>query len=125
MKILKLLEIKNAVLHDHRFRELFPELQEEFTAVINNPGCACNMPVFRKVLLYKDRLAKYFPTREIQSTDKELEQVSRNSWSVINCDITTLEDELSKLHKHGRKQLAVARWEDKVTVVVNDLDIVF
>jgi chemotaxis methyl-accepting protein methylase len=35
-----------------------------------------------------------------------------------------LEKKLSKLGP-GRKQLDVARWEDQVTVVINELDIVF
>lgn len=121
MKKLRLLEIKHAILHDHRFRELFPELQDQFNEVINNPGCACNVPVFRKVLEYKDRLVKYFPNREVETPQEEAVRLSQNDWTVINCKANELEKILTSFHKQGRKQVAVARWEDQVTVIVNDL----
>ena len=47
-----------------------------------------------------------------------------NQWSVINCSIDDLEKQLRKLGP-GRKQLDIARYEDQVTVVINELDIVF
>lgn len=125
MKKLRLLEIKDAILKDHRFRELFPELQDDFAAVLSNPGCGCNIPVYKKVLEYKDRLIKYFPNREVETPQEEVEQLSKNEWTVINCKIDELEKYLKQYHGQGRKQLAVARYEDKVTVIINDLGIIF
>lgn len=125
MKKLKLIEIKNSILHDARFRALFPEMEQEFQEVIKNPSCGCNMPVYRKVLEFKDRLVKYFPNREIVTPKEEVEALGPNQWSVINCKANELESVLNNLHKFGRKQIAVARWEDQITVVVNDLGVVF
>lgn len=73
MQKLKILEIKNAILHDEKFRKLFPDLEKEFQQVISNPSCACNMPVYKKVLEYPEQLKKYFPTKEIVTQQQEVE----------------------------------------------------
>lgn len=125
MKKLRLIEIKNSILHDARFRVLFPELEKEFQDVLKNPSCGCNLPIYRKVLEYKDRLSKYFPNREIVTPKEEADALGPNQWSVINCKAEELEGVLNGLHKFGRKQIAVSRWEDQVTVVVNDIGVVF
>lgn len=122
---LRLLDIKHAIIHDGRFRELFPELSKEFTDVLNNPGCGCNIPIFHKVLKYKERLRQYFPNREIEAPEEEIKELSQNRWQVINCKANELEEKLNKLYRTGRKQIAVARWQDEITIVVNDLGLVF
>lgn len=121
MKKITLLEIKQA-LWDHRFREMFPEYENEIKEFINNPGCACNVNLYRKILKHKDVLKKYFPTREIETPQEEIEKLSKNSWIVINCHVDELQERLKKLGT-GRKQVAVGRYQDQVTVVVNELEI--
>jgi hypothetical protein len=46
--------------------------------------------------------------------------MAQNTWTVINCNIDELEKRLKALPP-GRKQLELARYEDQVTVVVNEL----
>jgi hypothetical protein len=121
MTNLRLIDLKNALLNDGRFRDLFPELKSEIIEVLNNPNCACNIPTFRKLLNYKDRLQRYFPNKEIETTEEEIKRISENNWRVINCSVADLEHQLNKLHKYGRKQVAVARWEDQCTIVINEL----
>jgi hypothetical protein len=119
------LEIKHAIISDSRFRELFPELKEDVAKVLQNPSCGCNVPIYDKFFKYKDRLAQYFSEREIKAPHEEAAEASQNHWNVINCKVDELEDFLNKLHKVGRLQLAVARYEDQITVIVNDIGIVF
>jgi hypothetical protein len=57
-----------------------------------------------------------------QSAPQQMPEI-RNNFSVINCSIGELEEKLQSL-KGGRKQISMARFEDQVTVIVNDLDIV-
>lgn len=111
MKKLSLLEVKQA-LWDERFRALFPEHKKEIAEFIGNPGCACNTDLYRKLLQYPDRLAKYFPTRDVSA------QADQSNVSVINCHIDELESRLKKLTKQ-HKQVAIARWQDQVTVIIN------
>lgn len=119
-KRLSRLEIKQAILTDSRFRDLFPELKEDISKVISNPSCACNVPIYDKFFKHKDRLAKYFSEREIKDPKQEAEENNQNHWSVINCKVDELEEVLNKMHKLGRVQIAVARFQDEVTVIVND-----
>ena len=119
------LEIKHAILQHSAFRELFPELKEDIAKVLHNPSCGCNVPLYDKFFKFKDRLAKYFSERDIKSPQEEAEEASQNHWNVINCKVDELEDVLNKLHKVGRLQLAVARYEDQITVIVNDIGVVF
>jgi hypothetical protein len=72
----------------------------------------------------KDQLQKYYPNLEVPDQEEELKKLADNNWRVINCHVDELEKKLSKLGP-GRKQLDVARWEDQVTVVINELDIIF
>lgn len=123
MKKLSLLDIKQA-LWDKRFRDLFPEHSAEINKFIENPGCACNVDFYKKLMQHKDRLQEYFPTKEIVTPQEEAESLAQNHWKVINCTAQELEGKLKSLGK-GRKQIAVARWQDQVTVVVNELDVVF
>lgn len=123
MKLLSLLDVKQA-LWDARFRDMFPEYSEEIKEFLNNPGCACNVGLYQKMMEHKDRLKSYFPTKQIVTPKEEIEALANNKWKVINCAVDELERNLKKLGP-GRKQIAVARWEDKVTVVINELDVLF
>ena len=118
-------EVKNA-LKDSRFRLTLPkEMESDMDEFLKNPGCACHTPLYRKVIKNcREQLSKYFPGMEVPEQDEEIRKISENHWSVINCHVDELEGRLSRLGP-GRKQIDVARWEDQVTVVVNDLDVVF
>ena len=121
-------DIKQALLDD-RFRSMLPEdLTVDVQQFLKNPGCACNHPIYIKVMQKASKeVASYFPTREEPNPDefeKQVEKLSKNEWQVINCHVDELATELRKLGP-GRKQLDVARWNDQVTVVVNHLDLIY
>lgn len=118
-------DVKKA-LKDERFRATLPkDMEGEVIGFLDNPGCACNLPLYRKVLKEcKEQLSRYYPGSKIPDTDKELSRLAENHWTVINCRVDELEKKLNGLGP-GRKQLDVARYQDQVTVVVNDLDIIF
>ena len=121
-------DVKSALL-DERFRQTLPDdLSEDVQKFLKNPGCSCNHPVYKKVLRNAaTQLAQYYPGKmrvEPEEIEKEIERVSQNEWTVINCNINELAAKLRKLPP-GRKQLDVARYQDQVTVIVNELDAVF
>jgi hypothetical protein len=118
-------DVKKA-LKDERFRAILPkEMEGEVIGFLNNPGCACHLPLYRKIMKEcKDQLSRYYPGTQIPDTDEELAKTAENNWTVINCHIDELEKKLNRLGP-GRKQLDVARYQDQVTVVVNDLDLIF
>lgn len=72
----------------------------------------------------KSQLQAYYPNRSVANLDEEAKKLADNNFSVINCHVDELEARLRKLPP-GRKQLAVARFEDTITVVVNELDVVY
>lgn len=118
-------DIKQALL-DERFRNSLPEeLQPEVQKFLKNPGCACNHPIYLKVMQKAAKqVADYYPSKEAPAESeavREFEKLSSNNWQVINCSIQELEHHLRQLGP-GRKQLDVARWQDQVTVVVNHLE---
>ena len=119
-KNLTRLEIKQAILTDGRFRDLFPELKSDISKVLNDPSCGCNVPIYNKFFQFKDRLKKYFSSREIKTPEEMTKEEVQNHWSVINCKANELEGILNRLHKHGFPQLAIARYEDEITVIVNE-----
>jgi hypothetical protein len=119
------LDVKHAILTDKRFRELFPELQEDIAKVLHNPSCACNIPIYDQFFKYKDRLAKYFTDKEIKSPQEEAEEENINHWNVVNCKADELEEVLNGLHKIGRIQLAIARYQDEITLVTNSAGYIF
>lgn len=125
MKPINLLDIKQA-LRDSRFRESLPKsLNEDVQKYLNNPGCACNTPFYRKILKEcGDQLKAYYPGRDLSNINDEIKKLAQNNWSVINCHINELEDRMRKLPK-GRKQIAMTRYEDQVTVIVNELEFLF
>ena len=124
-KKVTLIEVKSA-LKDSRFRLSLPKsLENEVNEFLNNPGCPCHVPLYRKILKdCKEQLLKYYPNSELTDPAEEIKKLADNQWTVINCGINDLEKELRKLGP-GRKQLDIARYEDQITVVINELDIVF
>lgn len=124
-EIISLLDVKRA-LRDSEFRKTLPEsLLEDVQKFLNNPGCACNVPIYRKVMkLGGEQLKKFFSDKILVTPEEEEAKLAKNNWSVINCSIGELEANLKKLSK-GRKQIAISRYEDQVTVIVNELDILF
>ena len=121
-----IMDVKQA-LADHRFRDrLGVEFQEDVAKYLTNPGCRCNHKVYRRILKdAKKQLLAYFPDRE-EVTDEveEISNLAKNYFTVINCHKDELQSELRKLPP-GRKQIAVARHEDQVTVVVNELEYIY
>lgn len=118
-------DVKSA-LKDSRFRLTLPkEMSAEVEEFLNNPGCPCHAPLYRKILREcREQLSRYFPDRSIPDTEDEIRRLAENRWTVINCHVSELESRLARLGP-GRKQLDVARWQDQVTVVINELDVVF
>ena len=119
------MDVKQA-LRDSRFRDSLPVgFKEEIQKYLNNPGCACNVPLYKKIMTdAKQQLQEYFPNRSVANLDEDAKKLSENNWRVINCKAEDLEKELRKLPS-GRKQLAVARYEDMVTVIVNEIDMLY
>lgn len=114
---------------DERFRRILPDkFNEDIKKFLKNPGCSCNHPIYKKIITQAtNELSKYYPDRlriDTAELQQEAERVSQNNWTVINCSINELSDRLRKLPP-GRKQLDIARYEDQVTVVINELDASF
>lgn len=124
-EIISLLDVKKA-LKDSNFRKELPQnLINDVQKFLNNPSCTCNIPIYRNVMRYGgDALKKYFPQKVLVTPEEEAEKLAKNNWTVINCTIGELESRLKKLGT-GRKQIAISRYEDQVTVIVNELDVIF
>lgn len=124
-KKISLLDVKSA-LKDSRFRMSLPSsFEKEIEEFLNNPGCPCHVPLYKKILKEcKEQLEKYYPNAELSDPDEEIKKLADNQWIVINCNINDLEKQLRKLGP-GRKQMDLARYEDQVTVIINELDIVY
>lgn len=121
-----LLEIKQA-LKDPRFINSLPkDMSEDVRKYLAQPGCGpCNIDFYRKILKFcTTQLREYFPNREIGTNEEEDKKLKENNWSVINCNIKELESELRKLPP-GRKQIAMSRYQDQVTVIVNEVDVLY
>lgn len=126
MKPITLMEIKQA-LRDKRFQDSLPSdiFQEDLQKYMKNPGCACNTPFYKKIMTQAtEQVQAYFPNRSIANLQEEAKKLAENHWKVINCHVDELEELLKKLPP-GRKQLAITRFEDQVTAVVNELDAIF
>ena len=124
-KSVGLMDVKQA-LRDVRFRDSLPSsFQQDIQKYLNNPGCACNVPIYKRIMTEaRQQLQAYYPNRNIANLDEEAKKLAENNWRVINCKAEELEEKLKALPP-GRKQLAMARYEDMVTVVVNELDILY
>jgi hypothetical protein len=72
-----LLEVKQAI-KDERFRaSLPPEMKPGLDKYLSNPSCACNTKFYRDVLqTCRPQLAAYFPGKEIEEPQAELEKLS-------------------------------------------------
>lgn len=118
-------EVKQA-LRDGRFRANLPtDFREDIEKYLQNPGCACNVPLYRRIIKEcPDQLLAYYPGRELPDPVAEAKKLAQNRFAVINCSVDELAGRLQSLGP-GRKQIAVARFEDQVTVVVNELDHLF
>lgn len=114
-------EVKEA-LRDSSFRNsLPPELKDDIRKYEQNPNCPCNLDVYRNILKFgAKQLKEYYPDKEVAS-ENELPLLQENNWSVINCSVDEVESKL-KAFKIGRFQIAIARWEDKATIIINELD---
>lgn len=124
-KTIGLMEVKQA-LKDHRFRESLPsDFKEDIQKYLQNPGCGCNVPIYKKIMEQaKEQLQKYYPNRVIANLEEEAKNLAKNNFSVINCKAEELEAKLRKLPP-GRKQIAITRYENEVTVIVNELDLIY
>jgi hypothetical protein len=122
---ISLLDIKTA-MKDETFRSKLPEsLNPEVQKFINNPSCSCNVPLYKKIIKEaKDQVLEYFPGKTVMSQEEEAEQLAKNNWRVVSCSIGDLEKEMKKLPA-GRKQISMSRFEDQVTVIINELDHIF
>ena len=120
-----IMDVKQALL-DKRFRESLPEkLSSDIDKFLKNPNCACNHPIYRKIVAeVPDLLNQYYPDKNTDRLNDEINKANQNDWHVINCSVHELQNKLRELPP-GRKQLDVARWEDQVTVIVNNLEIDF
>jgi len=66
------------------------------------------------------QLHDYFPDKDITDETEEVKKLAENRWYVINCHIDELDIKLHRFDK-GRKQIAATRWQDQITVVINEL----
>ena len=125
MKKIRIAEVKQA-LRDPEFRKkLPPELKADIQKYEQNPGCPCNLPIYQNILKKGGRqLLEYFLNHEVTNPDEELAALAQNHFTVINCHVDELEVKLKALPP-GRKQLGIARYNDQVTVIVNELDLLF
>jgi hypothetical protein len=119
------MDVKQA-LRDARFRDSLPsEFKEDVHQYLKNPGCACNLSFYKRILKdAAENLKAYFPGREVGTIEEEVKKMAENKFSVINCHKNELEYLLRQLPP-GRKQLAITRYEDQITVIVNELDLVY
>lgn len=125
MTKISLMDIKKA-LKDSRFRLSLPkEFEKDVDSFLDKPGCGCHVPLYKKILKEcKQQLKDYYPSLEVVENTEDLQKLAENNWTVISCHIDDLESKLNALPP-GRKQMDIARYEDQVTVVVNDLEIIF
>lgn len=119
------MEVREA-LRDGRFRDAIPlELRDEVAKYLHCPSCATNIHLYRKILKScGEQLQEYFPGREVINEAEEIENLATNNFLVINCHINELEGKLRSLSK-GRKQIAITRYEDQITAIINELDVIF
>jgi len=100
---------------------MFDDIQK----YLRNPGCACNLPLYKKILSEcSDQLIAYYPNSDISVVEEEPSQLVVNKFNVINCSIGDLESKLRNLGV-GRKQIAISRFQDQVTVIINELDVIY
>ena len=116
-----LMEIKQA-LNDGRFRDALPvELRDDLVKYLQCPSCPSHVEFYRKILKQaKQQLKEYYPESELYDIEAEDKKIAENNWTVINCHVSEIESRLKALGP-GRMQIAIARFEDQATVIVNIL----
>jgi hypothetical protein len=125
---ISVLDVKNA-LKDENFRNTLPEsLKDPVQKFLANPNCSCNLKIYNQILNEaREQITAYYPDKTYvnpeQQVQEQTKRLAKNVFKVINCSIGELEENLQRLPP-GRKQITVSRWEDQVTVVVNELEIV-
>jgi predicted house-cleaning noncanonical NTP pyrophosphatase (MazG superfamily) len=122
---ISLLDIKTA-LRDKNFRDKLPKhLEEDVRKFLQNPNCTCNFKIYQKIYREAQKeIKEFFPSKEYKNLDQSLEELAKNNFSVINCSIGELESRLKSLPP-GRKQIAIARYENQITIIVNELEIIY
>jgi hypothetical protein len=122
---ISLIDVKQA-LRDDRFKNSLPEIfSEDIKKFNSNPGCGCNVALYKRLLKEaKPQLQSYFPDKDVIDPEEQAKKMAQNNFYVINCSSDELEAKLQSLPP-GRKQLAIARYEDKITVVINELDFIY
>lgn len=115
-----LLDIKQA-MRDQRFRDRLPsELKEDVEKYLKNPSCKCNTPLYEKIIRFcKSQIQEYFPNKKFV---EEIDIRPQTMWKVINCKIYELENNLKKLPQYIGKKIAIARFQDEVTVIIEFID---
>lgn len=109
-------ELKKA-LWNQGFREMFPELKTQINTFLSNPNCKCNEPLYNTLLTAKDRLEKYFGGPVKLTSQPVTKESLKSKIHVINTTKDLLESELRSLPV-GPKHISLARYEDKITAVV-------
>ena len=132
---ISVIDVKNA-LKDENFRNTLPEsLKDPVQKFLSNPNCSCNLKIYQQILSEaKEQITSYYPDKSYVNPEEQAkvqaqvaEQTKRlapNNFKVINCSIGELEETMKKLPA-GRKQVTLARWEDQVTVLINELELVY
>jgi len=93
-----LADIKLA-LKDETFRNSLPEsLQPDVQKFLQNPNCSCNMKIYQRVLQEAEQqVVNYFPDKKYLSPQQVMETAMQNTWTVLNCNINELEENLKKV----------------------------
>lgn len=123
-KPITLFDVKQA-MRDNRFRASLPaDLKEDTNKYLQNPGCACNMPIYRNVLkLGKAQLESYFPGRTVVDIEAEDKAMKNSYFTVIDCNVKDLQEKLNKLKLPRHIQMTTSRYEDKIVVIIRELEI--
>ena len=113
------------LLWNPKFRNKFPSLQKPIKRFLRNPGCGCNRPLLVQIQKMETLIREFYAEEGINIEDADMEddkknRETKNNFTVINCHKDELQPLLKKL-PNGPKQIAVARWEDQVTVIVNEV----
>jgi hypothetical protein len=135
------LDVKNA-LRDEKFRSTLPEnLKEPVQKFLGNQNCSCNLKIYQQVLAEaKEQITAYYPEKSYVNPDNKVEmeevkaaqkeqlaqqakRLATNVFKVINCSIGELEERMKALPP-GRKQITMSRYEDQVTVLINELEFI-
>ena len=107
-------------LHNPKFRQILAgDYTEELQSFDKDPNCLCHHKFYRLIATKEvEAFRRFYPELGELETSNELRE---DNWHVINCSVEDVLDQLRKLPP-GKKQVALARYEDQVTIVVNEFD---